>query len=297
VRTATALAQAGVDLAAIDRAGEQLARGPDRDLRAATDAFLALPFALVVIGGTAPAEITEVRAIDLLPPGHAGEPTAADRPPAPGVPGPPTTWPERAAAATGGRANLARLTGWRYEAKVNHEQAPALVESGQWSVDGTLRRVREILGQTIETVLDGTKWSESTGKTTASLDAAQAAFARREQQRHPLGLLAGAIRGELSFRQVAQRDAGDRTVMVIEATGDRFDRLRLHIDTQSHLVRVVEAWETLPDGTVLHLHDAWSDYRTVDGLRVPFRRLTTFDDGQNRTETVFTSWRPTLRAP
>jgi hypothetical protein len=60
-------------------------------------------------------------------------------------------------------------------------------------------------------------------------------------------------------------------------------------------VRVVETVETLPDGTTVHLEDAWQDYRTVAGLRVPHHRMTTQDDGQNRVETVFTKWSPTLR--
>lgn len=45
----------------------------------------------------------------------------------------------------------------------------------------------------------------------------------------------------------------------------------------------------------MHVHDAWSDYRTTQGLRAPFHRLTTLDDGQNRIETTFTRWQPQLR--
>ena len=75
-----------------------------------------------------------------------------------------------------------------------------------------------------------------------------------------------------------------------------FERLRLYLDSQSALVRIVEVWEALPDGSVVHVQDAWSDYRSSGGMRAPFHRLTTHDDGQNRLETVFDRWTPKLRA-
>ena len=105
------------------------------------------------------------------------------------------------------------------------------------------------------------------------------------------------MRGELTFRIVSQRNVGDRDLMVLEVVGDRQreDRLRLHLDAESCLVRAVEVWETLADGEVVHVHDAWSDYRSTQGLRAPFHRLSTQDDGQNRIETVFARWAPRLR--
>jgi hypothetical protein len=73
--------------------------------------------------------------------------------------------------------------------------------------------------------------------------------------------------------------------------------LRLHLDAESGLPRTVEAWQTGADGAVVHLQEAWSDYRRVDGLRAPFRRLTTQDDGQNRLEATYDRWVPKLQRP
>ena len=113
--------------------------------------------------------------------------------------------------------------------------------------------------------------------------------------RHPLMLLAANQRGTLLFRPIAQRSSGDREMMVLEATGNEFDRLRIHIDTESHLIRIVESWERLPDETLVHVRESWSDYRTADSMRAPHRRRTTWNDGEHQTETVFSNWQPTLK--
>jgi hypothetical protein len=272
-----------------------LAAAPSLDLREATADFLGLPAALVAIGGAIPEGATGVQRFELLP-GNDLEPAPAA---ARTVPGPAagTAWLERAAGAVGGLARVRRLQGWDSEARLTNDQTVPMTETCRWRTDGSLQRTREILGQKIRTTLQGDAWSETLGDTTKSLNSREAALLRRELQRHPLALLAAHARGELPFRPIAQRDAGDRDVMVLEAVGEAFDRLRIHVDTGSHLIRVVETWETLPDGTVVHLQDRWSDYRSTTGLRAPFHRLTTQDDGQNRVETVFTRWQPELGLP
>ena len=126
------------------------------------------------------------------------------------------------------------------------------------------------------------------------LSALEIAFFRHEIARHPVSLLAACARGELRFRPVAQRTIGDRDLMILEAVGTDFDRLRIFLDTESHLIRVVEAWETTRDGAVVHLRDAWSDYRNSATVRAPFRRITELDDGRNRIEAVYSSWQPKL---
>ncbi len=290
LRLQTQMALKGGELAAIDRRVAAIRTMQDVDLSTPIRNFLAQPFAMVVSGGEVADLPAEARVYDVLPIGH--EPAVAAVAPEtaakPAVA--PTPWLDHAVAAVGGKDLLARLEGWKSEADFAHDQAPAMHESCEWNANGTLRRVRELVGSKVETTLDGVKWSEMVGDVNRSLDAAEAGWLRREQQRHPLAVLSAAARGELTFTPVAQRDSGDRTVMVLETRGERFDRLRLHLDTQSHLVRVVESWETLPDGTAIHVHDAWSDYRNAGGVRAPFRRLCTHDDGQNRVETMVRSW-------
>ncbi len=296
LRTQAKLVLLGTTWADVDHRLQTLAAAPALDVRAATDAFLDLPVALVAVGGVVPDDATDVRRFELLPAGQDEQAAATAAQPAPATDAG-AAWLQRAADAIGGAARIRRLTGWESDGKLVNDRAPAMTETCRWRTDGTLARTREILGQKIRTSLEGNVWFEQAGEITQSLNSREAALLRRELQRHPLALLATHARGELPFRPVAQREAGDRHVMVLEAVGEAFDRLRIHVDTGSHLIRVVETWETLPDGTVVHLQDRWSDYRSTAGLRAPFHRLTTQDDGQNRVETVFTRWVPELGAP
>ncbi len=289
LRLATMMQLGATDFGAIDRRVARIAASRDRDLRAATAALLAQPLAMVAIGGAIPADAGTVHRFELLPAAVAPPPTAAGT----GTPPAATNaWLEGAVDAAGGAELLRRLRGWTAVAEVLHEQAPTMAETLTFSTTGDLERSRQVLGQTIETTLRGDRWSERMGETVRSLDARDVAVLRREASRHPLALLAAHVRGELVFRTVAVRTTGDRTVAILEADGGDHERLRLHVDTDSYLVRVVESWDPLADGTIVHLHDAWHDYRTCLGLRAPFRRLCTQDDGRNRVETRFSQWTP-----
>jgi hypothetical protein len=297
VRLGALMAVLGTGFAAFDKQVAMLHNLSTSGLERAANMLLAQPFAMVVVGGEPPADMQGVRRFEVLPAGQveATAPVATHDAPAPA--GKPQPWLDQACEAVGGAGLLRRLDGWRSDANVANADAPSMNEVVDWSAAGSLQRTRTLLGQKIETKLAGQQWSESLGQVVRSLDAREAALLRREMQRHPLALLAAYARGELSFRTVAQRDAGDRTMAVLEAQNGDFDRLRVHVDVESHLVRTVETWETLPDGTPLHVADAWQDYRSVGQLRVPFRCLTTQDNGQNRIEHVFTKWTPLLRAP
>lgn len=292
-RTEVRLAVVGGSIDAFERRLAVLAEPGGFDAERAAAGYLDLPAMMLVIGGEVPAGLAEAKLFELLPAGLA--PALADDPARQHVSAAP--WIERASDAIGGAHLLRRLTGCRYEARLTSPHAPPAEDTVAWRNDGTVNRVREVLGERIETRLEGTNWTEVMGTDLQNLSAREATLLRREFERHPLALLAAAVTGRLEFATVAQRNVGDRDYMVLQAIGDRWDRLRVHVDTVSHLVRLVEVWETAPDGTVVHLEDAWSDYRTSEGLRVPFRRVTTIDDGQNSVETVFADWRPVFSAP
>lgn len=293
LRTSAMLALRGSDPATTLRRAIEASRLPEQGIAATAAPYLALPFAMIIVGGQPPVELAAARQFDLLPTGgDASAPT--DQRDSGSAASTASLWLARATDAVGDRTTLLSLVGWRHESTLTRDDTPPMRETVRWNNSGTLERTRELLGQRIVTKLQGNAWSEQLGSTVRSLHDTEAKILRREQQRHPLALLSAHLRGELPFRTIAQRDAGDRVVVVLEAMTDRFDRLRVHVDTQSHLIRVVESWETLADGTVVHLADAWSDYRLVRGLRVPFHRICTHDNGQNRVETVFTAWEPSL---
>lgn len=157
-------------------------------------------------------------------------------------------------------------------------------ESVDWSFDGRLVRRRELLGQTIVTTVEADAGTETLSGTTVNLSAAELQQLRAEPARHPLAILAAHVRGELPFEYVAKRAVEDREHVVLQALGGRGDRLRIHVDADSHLVRRVELWATLQDGSVVRIEEAWSDYRPVAGLRVPYCARSTRTTGRTASK-------------
>ncbi|MBM4061793.1 MAG: hypothetical protein FJ265_11965, partial [Planctomycetes bacterium] len=221
------------------------------DARATARRYLERPAAMVVFGGVVPADAAGVSTFDLLPAGAMARIAAPGNPVAQASAAVP--WLERAIEAAGGRALLLQLDGFDAAATLRAEAAPVATESTQWRGAGTLIRRRELLGGAVATRIAQGKGTEQAGGTPADLDAREVARLQREQQRHPLLLLAAHARGQLPFRPIAQRAVGDRELMVLEAIGGGFDRLRIHVDAASHLVRTVEVWETTGDGAVAHV--------------------------------------------
>lgn len=265
------------------------------DVRTQVKAYLELPAAMVVFGGAVPADAPDVNRFELLPAGAFAR-LAGSNPPAQVAAAAAVPWLDPAMEAVGGRQLLLRFDGYDGEAKLAASDAPAASERLRWRTNGTIERTRELLDNLIETKVDAKGAVERSGDQQIPLGPRRIEVLRRECERHPLALLAAHARGQLPFRPVAQRNVGDRDLMILEAITDRFDRLRIHVDTISHLIRVVEVWETTTDGAVVHLQDAWSDYRSTGGVRAPFRRITELDDGQNRIEAIFSRWQPSLSA-
>jgi len=273
---------------------DALAKATAADVARTAAEYLKLPAAMLVFGGKPPAGLTDFTTFAVLPSGMEPRLQTADSK-AQAVAA--TPWLDDAMEAVGGAALLRRLDGFTAESTRQTENAPVATEKLRWSRSGDVQRTRTVLDAEIVTVLAGTTWTEQSGDTKVTLSSREAALLRAESARHPLALLAACARGELQFRPVAQRTVGDRDLMILECVGTTFDRLRIHLDTMSHLVRVVELWETSPDGTIVRVQEAWSDYRTTAGLRAPFRCIAEQDDGSNRVATVHAAWLPTLLGP
>jgi hypothetical protein len=247
-------------------------------------AFEQLPAAVFVIGGQPPADAVDVRKFELVPPAlrTAKSPANGDERISAAVP-----WLERALDAAGGRERIETLAGFTTEATTTAEKAPEIDESVQWSANGTAHRQRKVLGSVVDTDFTAKSWTESNGSEKVQLSPTEARWQMCEIERHPLALLIAWAKGQLRFRLVATRVVDDRERIVLEAVGQRFDRLRVELDRESALVRAVEAWTTSPQGTPTSFVDTWSDERSVDGLRLPFRRVTVVDDGQSRRVTTY----------
>lgn len=255
-------------------------------------AFQDTPAWMIVIGPGPTPEAPGLRPFELRPKGFKATNQSVPTPTTIAATGP---WLIRARAAIGGRESFEDLAGFQSTGTIVADKSPDATDTIAWDQSGKLTRQRQIVGQTLTTELAGNSWSERLGKVRKSLDAREAKLLRHQMMRHPLMLLAANQRGTLQFRPIAQRSSGDRELMVLEAIGDEYDRLRIHIDTESHLIRIVESWERLPDETLVHVHESWSDYRAAGAMRAPHRRRTTWNDGRHQTETVFSEWLPTLK--
>ena len=88
-------------------------------------------------------------------------------------------------------------------------------------------------------------------------------------RRDMIPLLIAAAEGQLSVRVLPDETFAGRRVRVIELTGAHLDALRLHIDDEMLIVRQVFSIQT-PDGQRVRAEESFSDYRVVDGVRVPF---------------------------
>lgn len=276
----------------IESALRQIADQPSLDRQLAAQWLEELPIAGIAIGGTVPPKANDVRTFELLPPGALTRLLGGGAEPAQTAAAAP--WLDDALAAAGGRNLLRELRGYKATFTRTAEQAPPCDELVDWFGPDLLHRERTLLGKTIVTDLRGGTASEALGDRRIALDAAAAARLQREYSRHPLLLLAAYARDELRFRPVAQRRNGDRELMVLEALDGRFDRLRIHLDVASHLIRVVEVWEATAAGTTTYLQELWSDYRSCDGVRAPFHCVVELDDGAHRIELTCREWTPTF---
>lgn len=279
----------GIARGALEARIAQMADADAWDPLRAAQTFQATPAWMVAVGPGRPDSLPGLVATESLPRGF--DPVTRNQP-TPENLAAADPWLARARAATGGDPRYASMRGFTATAKKTSEQGLEVEDRVEWSVDGGLTRTRALLGQTIQTVLDDKGGREVLDGQRKGLATREVALLRHEWMRHPQMLLTAHLQGRLRFRPVARRALGDREVYIVEAVGDEFDRLRLQIDTESRLIRVVESWERLTDETLVHVVEEWSDYRDAAGMRVPHRRRTTWNDGQRQSETVFSEWRP-----
>jgi hypothetical protein len=96
-------------------------------------------------------------------------------------------------------------------------------------------------------------------------------------KRDMIPLLIAAAEGMLSARVLPdEKGAGGRTLRVLEISGAHVEPVRLYIDDQMLVAR--QSFVTMgPDGRNIRAEEAFSDYRTVDGVRVPFEAAVSRD--------------------
>ena len=189
--------------------------------------------------------------------------------------------------ALGGRAKLRQARGISAELERHTDDGMHIRETVWFSNPGHMRRLRRVFATTIETVVTPRQPYERSGDRKIRLDQEETQLLLDRMKRHPVMLLAEYARGNVRFRLISTRRIGDREMAVLERI-DATERLRILLDSESGLVRVVETRERRIDlGERIHITERYDDYRPVSGVRMPFRRITTVDDGEAE---VITTW-------
>lgn len=75
----------------------------------------------------------------------------------------------------------------------------------------------------------------------------------------------------------------DRLVEIVEGTGENGTRFKLFFETESGLLARVVRYSATIVGTVPTQTD-YSDYRTVSGIKIPFKMVVTYTNGQGTIE-------------
>jgi hypothetical protein len=91
----------------------------------------------------------------------------------------------------------------------------------------------------------------------------------------------GGIQKAFSQWQVSSTTIDDRPVQILQGTNAGQPPVNLYFDESGLLIRQVR-WNKTAVGTVPTQTD-YADYREVAGVKIPFRTIVSWTDGQNTT--------------
>ena len=180
----------------------------------------------------------------------------------------------------GGVLRLRDFNGYAMRARVRSDVGVQMTE-WMWLTGNRLRRVRQVLTTTIETILapEGS-FEQAGGGDRVDIEPVERDAAIALARIHPLYILASYARGKMRFRYSANRQLGDREVAVLEQLKGR-PRLRIFIDVESGLIREIELREYHPGIGPVHVRRFYEDYRPIDGLRAPYHITIQVDDNRH----------------
>ena len=135
--------------------------------------------------------------------------------------------------------------------------------------------------QTVQAYNGGTAWVRDPAGVSAAPPAMRNDFAATVR-RDTFPLLIAAAEGKLTVRQLAEEGSSGATFKVLEVSGQGLDPVRLYIDRDYRIARQTYAAPG-PDGRPTQAEEAFSDYRKVNGIEVPFR-ATVMRDGRQILE-------------
>lgn len=200
----------------------------------------------------------------------------------------------RAAAVFAGPLPVLVVDGFRCTSVTRSGRGPEAVDVELFHADGRYRRVRGILATTIETTVTSNGGYEHCGSDERYPEPDEIASILAPLRRHPLLLLAEWSRGKTRYRLATNREIDGRPHAILERLNDGPEPLRIFVDVESAIPRIVTWHEDRPAGRV-YVRDEWRNFGEIGGgMRAPLHRTTFFDDGQYGLVTRWTSF---LAAP
>ena len=194
----------------------------------------------------------------------------------------------RVVAAKGGLAKLKGVRTVVAEAKttLRMQQGPLESMTKTYVVYPDKFRVDATVGeaQVVQVYNSGDAWMtdpNGTREAPAPMKAEFAASVRRDM----IPLLVDAAEGRLTAKLLPEEGRAGHTQRVLEISGEGVSPVRLYVDTTGLVARQSFTREG-PDGRPMTIEEAFSDYRDVDGIKVPFTAELTHDGRQVLTRTL-----------
>ncbi|MGE0445068.1 MAG: M16 family metallopeptidase [Vicinamibacterales bacterium] len=138
-----------------------------------------------------------------------------------------------------------------------------VVYPGKFRVDATVNGA-----EVVQVFNAGAAWVRDPGGVHDAPTAMRDDFAAAVE-RDIIPLLIAAAEGRVTARLLPDEGRGDAALKVLELRGPQLPPTRLYINQQMLVAR--QAYSTPgPDGTPVQVEELFSDYRPVEGIRVPF---------------------------
>jgi hypothetical protein len=138
--------------------------------------------------------------------------------------------------------------------------------------------------EVIQTYNAGRAWVQDPGGVRDAPEPMREDFAA-SVRRDTFPLLIGAAEGRLTVRRLPDEGVGQELLRVLEIRGAGLDSVRLYID-RDLLIAKQSYSAAAADGQRAPTEELYSDYRTINGIRVPFQTRLVRDGNPVLTRTL-----------
>ncbi len=179
----------------------------------------------------------------------------------------------RAVDAAGGRAAFQRIRNFRVrtESMIYQPQTRLkLVVTETVELPDKTRQVMELTGGERIQVLNGEKSWKSLNGEISGLSEAEKREMQRGLFRDTISLFRRQSWDDLNIAYLDREVLGDQANHVVQVAQKQGDFFRLYIDSKTYLISK-KAYHGAPEVGLALLEEIYSDYREVDGIKLPFR--------------------------